>query len=102
MLETRYGPAYKMVTPEDRVRWIERNGPYMLHSDPNLIERLSDVLPPEHSEAMGQLDPQRAPSRWVSEIKFDGREFTGSLLYLGERLVDGQQAFIHQASDAQG
>jgi len=88
LLESRYGPAYKMVTPEHRTRWIERNGPYMLHDDPKLAEHLSGVLPPEHLEALSGLEPQRAPSRWVAEIEFDGREFTGRLHYLGERLVD--------------
>ena len=88
LLESRYGPAYKMVTQEHRARWIERNGPYMLHDDPKLPERLAEVLPPGHRDALNGLTPQRAPSRWVSEIEFDGREFTGRLHYLGERLVD--------------
>ena len=90
MLESRYGPAYKMVTPEHRTRWIQRNGPYMLHDDPKLPERLAEVLPPEHADALNGLEPRRAPSRWVAEIEFDGREFTGRLHYLGERLVDEQ------------
>jgi class 3 adenylate cyclase len=88
MLETRYGPAFKMVATQHRIRWIERNGPFMLHDDPKLAERLRDVLPPEHAAALSALEPRRAPSRWVSEIEFDGREFTGRLHYLGERLVD--------------
>jgi class 3 adenylate cyclase len=88
LLESRYSPAYKMVTNEHRTRWIERNGPFMLHDDPHLAERLAEVLPPEHVEALSELEPRRAPPRWVSEIQFDGREFTGSLHYLGERLVD--------------
>ena len=90
LLESRYGPAYKMVTQEHRTRWIERNGPFMLHDDPKLPERLADVLPPEHVKALAALEPRPAPSRWVSEIEFDGREFTGRLHYLGERLVDDQ------------
>ncbi len=77
-----------MVTQEHRARWIERNGPYMLHDDPKLPERLAEVLPPGHRNALTGLKPQPAPSRWVSEIEFDGREFTGRLHYLGERLVD--------------
>lgn len=88
LLEARYGPAYKMVTLAHRTRWIERNAPFMLYDDPKLPERLADVLPPEHLEAISKLEPRRAPARWVSEIEFDGREFTGRLHYLGERLVD--------------
>jgi class 3 adenylate cyclase len=88
LLESRYGPAYKMVTQEHRTRWLERNGPYMLYDDPKMAERLGDVLPPAHVEAIEKLEPRRAPQRWVSEIEFDGREFTGRLHYLGERLVD--------------
>jgi class 3 adenylate cyclase len=88
LLETRYGPAYKMVTPYHRTRWIERNGPFMLYDDPRLVERLRKVMPPEHLVALEQIEPRRAPARWVSEIEFDGREFTGRLHYLGERLVD--------------
>src|SRR5215213_4200015 len=76
LLETRYGPAYKMVTPEHRVHWIERNGPFMLHDDPNLIERLGDTLPPAHAEALRALEPRPAPPRWASEVEFDGNEFT--------------------------
>lgn len=88
MLETRYGPAYKMVTPAHRLRWIDRNGPFMLHDDPTLVERLGDVLSPEHAAALANLEPRPAPSRWVSDVEFDGREFTGRLHYLGERLAD--------------
>src|SRR5215213_9851893 len=90
LLESRYGPAYKMVTPEHRARWIERNGPFMLHDDPKLPERLADVLPPDHAEVLTGLEPRRAPPRWVADVEFDGREFTGRLHYLGERLVDEQ------------
>src|SRR5215213_1555957 len=78
LLESRYGPAYKMVTPEHRTRWIERNGPYMLHDDPKLPEHLSGVLPPEHREALSRLEPQRAPSRGVAETEFAGRKSPGA------------------------
>ena len=88
MLESRYSDAYRMVPPEHRSRWIERNGPYMLHDDPRLAEHLAGVLPPEHTAVLERLEPRPAPARWVSEVEFDGREFTGRLQYLGERLVD--------------
>ena len=58
----------------------------MLHDDPKLAERLGDV--DRRSIARCSRSSSYAPSRWVSEIEFDGREFTGRLLYLGERLVD--------------
>ena len=61
LLESRYGPAYKMVTQEHRTRWLERNGPYMLHDNPKLVEHLGDVLPPAHAEAIGQSS--RSPRR---------------------------------------
>ena len=88
ILETRYGPAYRMVTLEHRVRWLERNAPFMLHDDPNLPDRLGHILPPEHAEFLRGIEPRRAPARWVDAVEFDGNEFTGRLHYLGERLVD--------------
>lgn len=88
IIETRYGPAYTMVTPEHRERWLERNAPFMLHDDPDLIDRLGGVLPGEHAEVLRRLEPRPAPARWVAEVEFDSREFTGRLQYLGERLVD--------------
>ena len=88
IIETRLGPAFKMVTPEHRGRWLERNAPFMLYDDPKLPDRLSGALPPAHAELLRKLEPRRAPSRWVGQIEFDGNEFTGRLHYLGERLVD--------------
>src|SRR5215212_5988672 len=70
LLESRYSPAYKMVTNEHRTRWIERNGPFMLHDDPHLAERLAEVLPPGHAAARSEPGPRRAPPRWVPEIQF--------------------------------
>ncbi len=92
MLETRYSPAYGMVTPESRKHWIEVNAPYMLHDDPELPQRVAGVLPPEHAETLARLEPRPAPPRWVSEIAFDGNEFTGKLHYVGERLTDARGA----------
>src|SRR5829696_7500517 len=66
LLESRYGPAYKMVTPEHRTRWIERNGPYMLHNDPKPAERLGDVLPPGHSAALRRAGCPRSSSTAAS------------------------------------
>jgi len=60
----------------------------MLYDDPKLAERMAGVIPDEHLGQLKEIEPQPAPSRWVSEIEFDGREFTGRLHYLGERLVD--------------
>src|SRR5215207_9124535 len=74
LLESRYGPAYKMVTAAHRTRWIERNGPYMLYDDPKLAERMAGVIPDEHLGQLKEIEAQPAPSRWVSEIEFDGRE----------------------------
>jgi class 3 adenylate cyclase len=88
IIETRFGPAYKMVTREHRLHWLERNAPFMLHDDPKLVDRLSGVLPPEHAKLLRELEPRRAPARWVDAVEFDGNEFTGRLHYLGERLVD--------------
>ena len=88
ILETRYGHAYKMVTLDYRRRWLERNAPFMLHDDPKLIDRLSDLLPAEHADFLRSLEPKPAPARWVDAVEFDGNEFTGRLNYLGERLVD--------------
>jgi class 3 adenylate cyclase len=88
LLETRYGGAYGMVTEESRRRWIEVNGPFMLHEDPTLPDRIAAVLPPGHAAALAALKPRPAPPRWVSEVDFDGNEFTGQLRYVGERLAD--------------
>jgi class 3 adenylate cyclase len=90
LIESRYSPAYRMVTQEHRTRWLERNAPFMLHDDPKLLERLAESIPAAHVDAMKKMKPRSAPARWVSEIEFDGREFTGRLHYLGERLVDNQ------------
>ena len=92
MLETRYGPAYGMVTSESRKQWLEVNGPFMLHDDPSLPDRLADVLPVDHAKLLKGLEPRQAPPRWVSQIAFDGNEFTGRLHYVGERLVDERGA----------
>ena len=92
MLETRFGPAYGMVTNEGRKQWIEVNGPFMLHQDPDLVERLAHIVPPDHRELLERLEPRPAPPRWVSQIVFDGNEFTGRLHYVGERLTDDRGA----------
>src|SRR5215208_269276 len=88
IIETRYGPAYKMVTQDHRMHWLERNAPFMLYDDPKLVDRLSGVVPAQHAEFLRGLEPRRAPARWVDAVEFDGNEFTGRLHYLGERLVD--------------
>jgi class 3 adenylate cyclase len=90
LIETRYGPAYGMVTSASRTRWLEVNAPYVLHGDPGLLERIADQLPPEHAAALAAIEPRPAPARWVSAVDFDGREFTGRLHYVGERICDEQ------------
>ena len=94
MLETRYSHAYGMVTSESRKQWLEVNAPFMLHDDPGLADRLSHLLPPDHAEVLAGIEPRQAPPRWVSEIAFDGNEFTGRLHYVGERLTDERGAIF--------
>jgi class 3 adenylate cyclase len=94
MLETRYAPAYGMVTSESRKHWLEVNAPYMLHDDPGIVDRFADVLPPDHLAVLRSLEPRPAPPRWVSQISFDGNEFTGKLHYVGERLTDERGAIF--------
>jgi class 3 adenylate cyclase len=94
LIASRYNPAYGMVTSESRVRWLEANGPFMLHDDPDLLGNLAGRLPEDHAAVLASLEPRPAPPRWVSQVDFDGREFTGRLHYVGERLTDERGATI--------
>jgi class 3 adenylate cyclase len=87
-VESRYHPAYGMVTDASRRRWLRKNVPYMLHGDPGAADRIKKALPPEHVEEIVGLEPQPAPPRWTADVEFDGAEFTGKLHYVGECIHD--------------
>ena len=78
-----------MVNEQSRRRWLEKNGPFILHDDPGAIERLRGVAARRAlTSCSRRCEPCVAPPRWASSVEFDGREFTGSLNYVGERVHD--------------
>ncbi|MEA2478286.1 MAG: adenylate cyclase [Thermoleophilaceae bacterium] len=85
---SRYDGAYKMVSDPSRRDWLRLHVPFMLHDDPGSRERIEAMTIPEHRDELAGLEPRPAPPRWVADVAFEGREFTGSLKYIGERVLD--------------
>ena len=93
ILETRTLEEWApVVTVESEIRWIEANGPYILHSLPGGIDALLAAAGPPYRDALRRIEPAEPPAVWTSYIDFlQGDLPPMRINYVAAQLREGDQ-----------
>jgi class 3 adenylate cyclase len=81
--------ALGLFTEDSRERWVRANIPFVLGTDPDAAEAITEMLGPELGPLVDTLKPTPPPQRWFSCIDLAHGEFAGRIHYIVETILDG-------------
>jgi class 3 adenylate cyclase len=84
----RGAAGFSVLAESSREAWLRTNIPFILDGPDGDRDAIVEMLGPDLAVAMGELEAQTPPPRWISAFDFARGEFFGRASYMGECVHD--------------